>query len=190
MRASAHQPLLPPMRQDSTPSSHASFSAHACSEVLPWGQVVELPAIDYRQIAEELCECVLTQQTDRTVRLPSWVPECPPASLLPGQLCMACGLLAAREHSQVVQQACQNDVRRVHERLLGPVAVLPTSPPAFQQLLRKCCCAGQACACPPTALQQSMPSYVRAEGTQLLLEGQPFRFAGFNAQQVGTRAQC
>ena len=30
-----------------------------CRETLPWGQQVTLPAIDYRQLAIDLCECVL-----------------------------------------------------------------------------------------------------------------------------------
>jgi hypothetical protein len=28
-------------------------------EVLPWGEAVTLPPVDYRRLGEELCECVL-----------------------------------------------------------------------------------------------------------------------------------
>ncbi|EFN53900.1 hypothetical protein CHLNCDRAFT_136075 [Chlorella variabilis] len=40
------------------PLDEWSAERNSTREVLPWGQVVEFPPIDYRRLAEELCECV------------------------------------------------------------------------------------------------------------------------------------
>lgn len=49
-----HQ-CLPP---SSSAQARSPPRLDARREVLPWGQVVEFPPIDYRRLAEELCECV------------------------------------------------------------------------------------------------------------------------------------
>lgn len=44
------------------------------SGALPWGQVVSFPPIDYRQLGEELCECVLSTLPDDGERW-GWDPQ-------------------------------------------------------------------------------------------------------------------